>query len=310
MNSRFTSNRVLIIFSILVFLLLTAIRCSSDPTYHHADFHVQGFLDSNINGIWDDGEPEFTGFTFETRMTAEDGADPPSETISLIVTAGGVDFSFDVYKDAKDEIKVDYSFRVLNLPEGYVAGSFREELISHSSYDQKVPWTDWCEEHSNDPDCPDKYYDHNYYDDYVFEINVPIQGEVFPTSTPTPTFTPTFTPTNTSTNTPIPTSTYTPTPTITASLTGYGSYGGGVDFVKFKLSYAPASGTFSANVGGNIYTCSSSSSAPTVLTCQGPAFPSGKYVDVFLYFNGGEVYSGQIFRAVPDKPTKTPEEPQ
>jgi hypothetical protein len=121
-----------------------------------------------------------------------------------------------------------------------------------------------------------KYFRHINLDIPFILIESPVTAEPTPTRTPTPTFTPTV----------VPTSTYTSTPTITAELTGYGSFSSTQDFVKFKLSYTPPSGTFTATVNGLDYACALSSTVANELICQGYTFPSGMYVDVILFYNG------------------------
>jgi hypothetical protein len=79
-----------------------------------------------------------------------------------------------------------------------------------------------------------------------------------------------------------------------------------VDFVQFLIINKPALGTFSAVVDGKDYTCVFQDPTNDILICEGPAFPSGRYVDVILYYEGIEIFSGQIFRAIPGKPTNTP----
>jgi hypothetical protein len=181
------------------------------------------------------------------------------------------------------------------MPEVYIMGKISITLMSSSS--------------SWDVSRSDGIKSNIQYKKEVYEVLIPIQVPIYEASA-----TPTFTPTNTSppTATFTPTPTYTPLPSFYAQLLGYGTYGGGVDFIKFEISPRPETGTFLAVVNGKDYTCDFSTLKDYTLVCQGPAFPSGVYVDVVLYYEGTQIFSGQIFRAIippeeeKEKPTSTP----
>lgn len=281
---------ILVICAFVFFLMLSC----ENLWYHYeldVDFHVQGFIDTNNNGKWDEGEQELTGFTFAATMDPKDGEKPPGQTKTVNnVLEGGADLSFHAEETAVFRFGVEFSYSVTNIPEGYILGKIVEKEVSAETY-----------EIYDEP--PEKHLD------VVYEIFVAFIDESIPTPTPTinasampPILLDTPTPTNTAT----PTATATPTIPITAELLGYGSYGYSLDFVQFKINNKPAGGAFSALVDGKDYTCLFMTPTSDTLICQGEPFPSGKYVDVILYWNDIQIFSGQIFRAIEEKPTKTP----
>lgn len=273
MKSKITRGRVLIICVAIYVLMLSCLI--QELHQYHGDFHVQGFQDINNNGLWDEGEPEMQGFTFVATMTTKPKVDSGESKRSITVPLGGAEFSLDAEGYQFDHFEVAFNFKVLNVPEGYRVGKIDVKTISSKKY--------------TSPESQEF--------DEVYKILV----SFIPDSTPTPTSTSTSTPTTT----PLPTATFTPIPTITAELLGYGSYGYAMDFVQFKITNKPDGGTFLAVVDGKDYPCIFMTPTSDTLFCQGEPFPSGKYVDVVLYWNGNQIFTDQIFRAIPATPTKS-----
>lgn len=286
MNTKLKRNLLIIFCFVINALLLSGCK----EQYYVSDFEVFGYIDLNRNGEWDSWENDVMGFRINITMTSNN-AEPKAQIQSLYI-------DLDSYKEMRDNldflaynkfflgVNASYSYSVSEIPDGLKVSSYKAVLVSV------------FEKEDEEYDLVSESYT-------LYVAFVPSED---PTPTPTATLTLTPTPTTTPTSTPLPTSTFTSTPTITAEITGYGSYGGGVDFVKFKITNKPPAGTFSAVVNGNAYSCPPVPAGEVTIVCQGPAFPSGSYVDVVLYYEGTKIFSGQILRMMPEEDKKPTEE--